>query len=93
MNEGGQSSTGQVNSPFSRFNDRMSDSFLHVQLIDFVLTTHPAAGKAEEMAKASGKGLFDFLEEKLEELKKERGAATSSESLSRVSDGRDETLT
>jgi hypothetical protein len=81
MNEGGQSSTGQVNSPLSPSNDDISDSLLHVQLIDFILTTHPAAGKAEELAKASGKGLFEFLEEKLEELKKERGAATSSESL------------
>ncbi|KAG7529414.1 hypothetical protein FFLO_05686 [Filobasidium floriforme] len=59
MNEGGQSSTGQ--------------------LIDFIINTHPALSKAQEQAKESGKGLFDFLEDKLEELKKTRGVSSTTE--------------
>jgi hypothetical protein len=34
--------------------------------------------KAQEQAKESGKGLFDFLEDKLEELKKTRGVSSTS---------------
>jgi ribulose kinase len=48
------------------------------QLIDFIINTHPALSKAQEQAKDSGKGLFDFLEDKLEELKKTRGVSSTS---------------
>ncbi|GHJ85550.1 hypothetical protein NliqN6_1952 [Naganishia liquefaciens] len=58
MNEGGQSSTGQ--------------------LIDFIMQTHPAYDKVQDMARKQGSSVFDVLETKLEELKKERGCATSS---------------
>jgi hypothetical protein len=49
------------------------------QLIDFIINTHPALSKAQEQAKESGKGLFDFLEDKLQELKKARGVSSTSE--------------
>ena len=53
MNEGGQSSTGQ--------------------LIDFVLTTHPAYGRLESLAKEKGKSVHVLLAERLEELRQEAG--------------------
>ncbi|TFK74375.1 Pentulose kinase [Pluteus cervinus] len=49
MNEGGQSSTGQ--------------------LIDFILTTHPAYPQLVETAKAQGKDIHNVLDELLESLK------------------------
>ncbi|KAJ9092342.1 hypothetical protein QFC20_007400 [Naganishia adeliensis] len=57
MNEGGQSSTGQ--------------------LIDFIIQTHPAYSKVQAMAEEKKSNVFDVLEAKLEELKKERGCDTS----------------
>ncbi|KAJ9093599.1 hypothetical protein QFC19_008266 [Naganishia cerealis] len=59
MNEGGQSSTGQ--------------------LIDFIMQTHPAYNKVLDMAKQRSSNVFDILEEKLEELKKDRGCGSSTE--------------
>ncbi|KAJ9125434.1 hypothetical protein QFC22_000395 [Naganishia vaughanmartiniae] len=59
MNEGGQSSTGQ--------------------LIDFIIQTHPAYNKVLDMAKEQSSNVFDILEDKLEELKKERGCGSSTE--------------
>lgn len=54
MNEGGQSSTGQ--------------------LIDHVLTTHPAYERLQRIAKEAGTNEFDFLEQRLEALKTERAS-------------------
>lgn len=56
MNEGGQSSTGQ--------------------LIDFVMTTHPAYPKLLEQSKQTGKNVFALLGERLDTMQKEHGAAT-----------------
>lgn len=59
MNEGGQSSTGQ--------------------LIDFVMTTHPAYPKLLEEAKQTGKNTFVLLGERLDRMRKEKGLETASE--------------
>jgi ribulose kinase len=54
MNEGGQSSTGQ--------------------LIDFMIETHPAAGKLKAEAKEKGVNHFVLLEEILQRLQQEEKA-------------------
>ncbi|KNZ76848.1 FGGY carbohydrate kinase domain-containing protein [Termitomyces sp. J132] len=59
MNEGGQSSTGQ--------------------LIDFILTTHPAYTKLVELAKVQEKNIHTVLQEILEELRIERNVDTLTE--------------
>ncbi|KAJ7367864.1 FGGY family of carbohydrate kinase [Mycena albidolilacea] len=64
MNEGGQSSTGQ--------------------LIDFILTTHPAYPELQERAKAQGKNIFVVLGDLLEKLRAEEGVATLTELLKDV---------
>jgi ribulose kinase len=51
MNEGGQSSTGQ--------------------LIDFMIDTHPAAGRLKAEAKEKGINHFVLLQQILERLQKE----------------------
>ncbi|RSH92181.1 hypothetical protein EHS25_008596 [Saitozyma podzolica] len=56
MNEGGQSSTGQ--------------------LIDFMMKTHPAFPKLQELSMQTGKNTYDLLGERLETMMKERGAET-----------------
>ncbi|WWC86903.1 uncharacterized protein L201_001782 [Kwoniella dendrophila CBS 6074] len=56
MNEGGQSSTGQ--------------------LIDFMMQTHPAYPKLVELSKKTGKSTFELLGDRLDEMMKERNAAT-----------------
>ncbi|WVR09762.1 hypothetical protein IAU60_006838 [Kwoniella sp. DSM 27419] len=56
MNEGGQSSTGQ--------------------LIDFTMQTHPAYPKLLEQSKKTGKSTFEILGNRLEEMQKDKGAAT-----------------
>ncbi|KAF8211569.1 Pentulose kinase [Mycena galopus ATCC 62051] len=61
MNEGGQSSTGQ--------------------LIDFMLTTHPAYAELQERAKAQNKSIFAVLSDLLEKLRLEAGAASLTELL------------
>jgi len=58
MNEGGQSSTGQ--------------------LIDFVMTTHPAYPSLVELSKKTGKSTYELLGELLDKLQKSRGAETLS---------------
>lgn len=64
MNEGGQSSTGQ--------------------LIDFMVTTHPAYPKLQKLSQDSGKSWFDILGEKLESMREEKGVPTTSESATGV---------
>jgi FGGY-family pentulose kinase len=59
MNEGGQSSTGQ--------------------LIDFVLTTHPAYGKLKEKAAQDNSNIHQVLQELLEKLRVERDAENLTE--------------
>nr|GAT46184.1 predicted protein [Mycena chlorophos] len=59
MNEGGQSSTGQ--------------------LIDFVLTTHPAYATLVEEGKKQGKNIYTILTDTLEKLRVEEGAETLTE--------------
>ncbi|XP_006459750.1 hypothetical protein AGABI2DRAFT_202125 [Agaricus bisporus var. bisporus H97] len=59
MNEGGQSSTGQ--------------------LIDFILTTHPAYPKLEELAKEKQKNIHEVLDEVLEQLRVEEGVSSLTE--------------
>jgi predicted CopG family antitoxin len=57
MNEGGQSSTGQ--------------------LIDFVMTTHPAYKELVALSE-EGKSTYEILGERLEALRKAKGAETLS---------------
>ncbi|KAG8745419.1 hypothetical protein FRC10_008129 [Ceratobasidium sp. 414] len=59
MNEGGQSSTGQ--------------------LIDFVLTTHPAYARLESLAKEQQKSVHVVLAERLEALRQEAGVESLTE--------------
>ncbi|KAG8924378.1 hypothetical protein FRC02_010468 [Tulasnella sp. 418] len=61
MNEGGQSSTGQ--------------------LIDFILTTHPAYPELQVLAKEKGTNIYSVLADKLEELRKEASASDREETL------------
>jgi ribulose kinase len=60
MNEGGQSSTGQ--------------------LIDFVMSTHPAYPKLLAEAEKTGKNTFVLLGERLDRMRKEKGLETASTS-------------
>jgi ribulose kinase len=53
-------------------------------LIDFIINTHPALAKAQAQADEAGQGLFEFLEIKLEELKKIRKVASSSAYMARL---------
>ncbi|KAJ7499352.1 FGGY family of carbohydrate kinase [Mycena latifolia] len=64
MNEGGQSSTGQ--------------------LIDFMLTTHPAYPKLIEQGKAQGKNIFVVLQDLLEKLRAEEKVASFTELMKDV---------
>lgn len=74
MNEGGQSSTGQVRA-------LVCDGItLIIQLIDFVVSTHPAYPKLLELSKKTGKNTFEILGEKLDEMLEKRQAETLSES-------------
>jgi ribulose kinase len=43
------------------------------QLIDFVITTHPAYPELRDIAKKNGKSIHAVLAEKLDELKREAG--------------------
>lgn len=72
MNEGGQSSTGQVSAPLEGM-DRTEYS----QLIDFMITTHAAYPRLRAMAADTGKNIFEILAETLEELRKEKGVPTT----------------
>jgi hypothetical protein len=47
-------------------------------LIDFIIQTHPAYAKVQALAEEKSSNVFDILEAKLEDLKKERGCDTSS---------------
>ena len=58
MNEGGQSSTGQ--------------------LIDFVMSTHPAYPKLLAEAEKTGSNPFTLLGERLDRMRKEKGLETAS---------------
>jgi ribulose kinase len=58
MNEGGQSSTGQ--------------------LIDFVMSTHPAYPKLLAEAEKTGKNPFTLLGERLDRMRIEKGLETAS---------------
>ncbi|KAG6829683.1 hypothetical protein H0H92_003801 [Tricholoma furcatifolium] len=69
MNEGGQSSTGQA--PHTDFQLR--------QLIDFILTTHPAYSQLVELGKAQNKNIHTVLQETLEKLKAEQNVETLTE--------------
>jgi ribulose kinase len=60
MNEGGQSSTGQ--------------------LIDFVMSTHPAYPKLLAEAEKTGKNPFTLLGERLDRMRIEKGLETASSS-------------
>jgi hypothetical protein len=61
MNEGGQSSTGQ--------------------LIDFVMSTHPAYPKLLAEAEKTGSNPFTLLGERLDRMRKEKGLETASVSF------------
>lgn len=61
MNEGGQSSTGQ--------------------LIDFVISTHPANSKLKEEAEKTGKSTYEVLGDRLKTMRKSEGAETTSEAF------------
>ncbi|KAJ7179530.1 FGGY family of carbohydrate kinase [Mycena filopes] len=64
MNEGGQSSTGQ--------------------LIDFILTNHPAYPLLQEQGKAEGKSIFVVLHDLLEKLRDEEKVASFTELMKDV---------
>jgi ribulose kinase len=49
------------------------------QLIDFVMSTHPAYPKLLELSKKTGKNIFVLLGERLEEMRQEQGLPTTSE--------------
>ncbi|ORY31026.1 hypothetical protein BCR39DRAFT_527906 [Naematelia encephala] len=57
MNEGGQSSTGQ--------------------LIDFMMTTHPAYPKLQALCDKTGRNAFDLLGERLETMRQAKGVDTA----------------
>lgn len=59
MNEGGQSSTGQ--------------------LIDFVMSTHPAYPKLLDESKRTGKNTFVLLGERLDRMRQEKGFETATQ--------------
>ncbi|PIL36645.1 hypothetical protein GSI_00334 [Ganoderma sinense ZZ0214-1] len=59
MNEGGQSSTGQ--------------------LIDFMITTHPAYPKLKELAQQRNTNIHDVLHDELERLREEKNAENLTE--------------
>ncbi|KAK7061345.1 Pentulose kinase [Favolaschia claudopus] len=61
MNEGGQSSTGQ--------------------LIDFMLTTHPAYAELQERAKSEDKNMFVLLHDLMEHLRTSENASSFTEVL------------
>lgn len=77
MNEGGQSSTGQV-----RYHVReKSGGLAHPwQLIDFMITTHPAYSRLVEQGKTSGKSIYEILGQRLETMMAEKKAETLSQS-------------
>ncbi|OCH84587.1 Pentulose kinase [Obba rivulosa] len=64
MNEGGQSSTGQ--------------------LIDFMITTHPAYGQLKELAEERGVSIHEVLHDELERLRAERHADSWTELLKNI---------
>ena len=66
MNEGGQSSTGQ--------------------LIDFVMSTHPAYPKLLAEAEKTGKNPFTLLGERLDRMRTEKGLETASTSPSPIAE-------
>ncbi|PPQ94200.1 hypothetical protein CVT25_006854 [Psilocybe cyanescens] len=66
MNEGGQSSTGQA-------------SFLFQNLIDFVLTNHPAYPEAVKVGREQGKNVHTLIQERLERLKTTHNVDTFTE--------------
>lgn len=49
------------------------------QLIDFMLTTHPAYPQLVELAKEQSKSTYELLGDRLEELRVAKGAKTLSE--------------
>ncbi|EAU82451.2 ribitol kinase [Coprinopsis cinerea okayama7 len=76
MNEGGQSSTGQA----SEKTDALKNGKLTVcQLIEHIITTHPAYPELKEQAKASGSNIYEVLHKKLESLRVEKGAGSYTE--------------
>lgn len=48
------------------------------QLIDFVVSTHPAYPKLIELSKKTGKNTFQILGEKLDQMREQRNAETLS---------------
>lgn len=81
MNEGGQSSTGQVSHcflPIQLGGWRILLVGLTAQLIDFMMFTHPAYPKLLELSKSTGKNIYDLLGERLDTMMKEKGAETLS---------------
>lgn len=72
MNEGGQSSTGQVSFHSLCFG-RQLNAECSLQLIDFMLTTHPAYTRLQDLAKEQQKSVHLVLAERLESLRVEAG--------------------
>ncbi|RDB19579.1 hypothetical protein Hypma_013378, partial [Hypsizygus marmoreus] len=80
MNEGGQSSTGQVTTfIISIFLFPIEPTPLLSQLINFILTTHPAYPLLVELGKEQQKNIHKVLEETLEKLRVERKVETLTE--------------
>jgi len=75
MNEGGQSSTGQVR-VLVGFGCCSSLSCCH-QLIDFMITTHPAYDELKKLADEQKTNIFDVLHDTLEDLKKDASTKSS----------------
>jgi ribulose kinase len=72
MNEGGQSSTGQVSRthPMDRRAERDH------QLIEFMITTHPAYNELLKKSELEQKSMHVVLAETLDTLKKEAGVSS-----------------
>lgn len=71
MNEGGQSSTGQLLARFVPCSDLVPELTI-VQ--DFMIDSHPACGKLKELAKQKGVNHFVLLTSMVHDLAKERNA-------------------
>jgi len=63
-----------------RTGERLSSVQPDSQLIDFVVSTHPAYPKLVELSQKTGKNTFEILGETLDKMQETRNAETLSES-------------
>lgn len=77
MSEGGQSATGQARSLTPRFAPIVTQFYL--QLIEYMLTSHPAYPLLEQQAAAAKKPVHTILTETLDAIRTEEGARSLTE--------------